>query len=71
MATLAQLQDWRESLLAARMRGVRSLRDQNGEEVTFSSDREMAAAIAACDREIAGLTSTAPKTIIFRTTKGL
>ena len=71
MASLVQLQEWRESLLAARMRGVRSVRDQNGEEVVFSSDREMAAALAACDREIAGLTSSPPKTIIFRTTKGL
>lgn len=71
MATLAQLQGWRASLFEARMRGIRSVRDQNGEEVTFSSEREMAAALAACDREIAGFGVASPTTIIFRTSKGL
>lgn len=55
MPDLATLQQWRDKLFAARMKGVRSMRDQNGEEITFTSDREMAAALAACDREIAAL----------------
>ncbi|MBX9885387.1 MAG: hypothetical protein K2X68_10495 [Novosphingobium sp.] len=72
MASLAELQKWREALFAARMNGVRSVRDQNGEEVTYSSDREMAAALAAVDREIANQTGgRPPSTIIFRTNKGL
>ena len=62
----ATLQAWRDKLVEARMRGIRSMRDQNGEEITFSSDREMQAAIAAADREIAGLSGRrAPHTIYF------
>lgn len=64
MATLAELQAWRASLFEARMQGVRAFSDQNGERVEFTSDREMAAAIAACDREIAG--HSRPHTIVFR-----
>jgi hypothetical protein len=72
MASLADLQKWREALFEARMNGVRSFRDQNGEEVTYSSDREMAAALAAVDREIQTATAgRPPSTIIFRTSKGL
>lgn len=69
MAEAADLQRWRDALFAARMRGVRSVRDQNGEEITYSSDREMAAAIVACDRALTG--GGSPTTIIFRTSKGL
>lgn len=64
MADLATLQQWRDKLFEARMKGVRSFKDQNGEEVSYASDREMAAALAACDREIAGLHR--PHTIVFR-----
>jgi hypothetical protein len=72
MASLADLQQWRADLFKARAQGIRSLRDQNGEEVAFTSDREMAAALAALDREIASLTvGQPPKSIIFRTSKGL
>jgi hypothetical protein len=72
MATLADLQRWRDDLFKARMDGVRSFRDQNGEEVSYSSDREMAAALAALDREILAQSgSRSPSTIIFRTSKGL
>lgn len=72
MASLADLQKWRETLFEARMNGLRSFRDQNGEEVTYSSDREMAAALAAVDREILAITGgRPPSTIIFRTSKGL
>lgn len=72
MATLADLQQWRDDLLKARAQGIRSLKDQNGEEIAFSSDREMASAISALDREIAALVAgQPPKSIIFRTSKGL
>ncbi len=64
MATLAELQAWRASLFEARMQGVRSFTDQNGESVTYASDREMAAALAAVDREIGG--QNRPHTIVFR-----
>jgi hypothetical protein len=66
MADLATLQSWRDKLFAARMNGVRSVTDQNGESVTYASDREMANALAALDREIAGLAgSQTPHTIVF------
>lgn len=72
MATLTELQTWRDALFQARLRGVRSVRDQNGEEIVYSSDREMAAALAAADRAIAEAQSgQPPSTIIFKTSKGL
>ncbi|WIM10595.1 hypothetical protein [Enhydrobacter sp.] len=71
MTSLADLQLWRDSLFAARMRGVLSVKDQNGETVVYKSDSEMAAAIAACDREIAALSGRPVNTIVFRTSKGL
>lgn len=72
MASLADLQKWRDALFEARANGIRSLRDQNGEELTYSSDREMAAALAALDREIANLSGgRRPSIIRFRTSKGL
>lgn len=64
---LPTLQAWRDKLFEARLQGVRSFRDQNGEEVSYSSDREMAAAIAAADREIAALAGGRnPHTVYFR-----
>jgi len=72
MPSLADLQQRRDDLFKARTNGVRSWRDQNREEVTYSSDREMAAALAALDAEIAAIAvGRPPKSIIFRTTKGL
>lgn len=72
MASLADLQNWRDELFEARLKGIRSFRDQNGEQVDYSSDREMAAALAAVDREIQALSAgRPPKTVIFRTSKGL
>ena len=63
---VATIQAWRDKLFEARLKGLRSFRDQNGEEVTYSSDREMAVAIAAADREIATLAGGRnPSTIYF------
>jgi hypothetical protein len=64
---LATLQIWRDKLFEARLKGIRSFRDQNGEEISYSSDREMAAAIQAADREIAALSGgRTPSTIYFK-----
>lgn len=72
MASLSELQAHREKLVSARFSGVRKVRDQNGESVEYATDRELSDAIAACDREIAGLSGVrSPKTIIFQTSKGL
>jgi hypothetical protein len=72
MASLADLIKWRESLFEARLSSVRELQDQNGERVSYKSDSEMAAAIAAADQAIAEIQSGRfPNTILFRTSKGL
>jgi len=63
---LATLQEWRDALFEARMKGIRSVRDQNGEEIVYASGREMSDAIAAADREIAALSGGRnPSTIYF------
>ena len=62
----------RESLQDARFQGVLTFRDQNGEQVTYKTDAEMAAALKAIDAEIARLQGRAPaSTIHFRTSKGI
>ena len=71
MTTLDDLTRWRASLVEARMGGVREVRDQNGESVTYKSDSEMARAIAAADREIAALSGRTRNAFTFRTSKGL
>ncbi|MGR3638740.1 phage head-tail joining protein [Alterinioella nitratireducens] len=70
--TLDQLTQARDALLTARAGGVRRFRDQNGEEVEYKSDAQMAAALAALDRQIAELAGRrTPTTLHFRTSKGL
>ena len=55
MADLAQLTAWRDALMAARYRGVRTV-EYDGKRVTYASDGEMAAALADLNRQIAGAT---------------
>lgn len=71
MATLAQLHEWRERLMDARFSGIRSVRDSNGEEVTYRSNAELASALAALDAEIQRLAHLRPSTFMFNTSKGL
>ena len=62
----------RDRLLDARFRGIRRVRDANGEEVEYKSDSEMAAAIVALDQEIKRRSGNKPVTTIrFNCTKGL
>lgn len=61
---------WRDKLVEARMSNVREVQDSNGERIRYASDSEMAAAIGAADRMIAGATPL-PNTIRFSTSKGL
>ncbi len=53
MANLAQLSAWRDALMAARYRGVRTV-EYDGKRVTYATDGEMAAALADLNRQIAG-----------------
>lgn len=74
MATRLRLwkfQEWRDALLEARLSGVRRVRDQNGEEIEYRSDAEIAQAIAAADAEIRGYGQQPVKTIFFKTSKGI
>lgn len=62
----------RDRLLDARFRGIRRVRDSNGEEVEYRSDSEMAAALVALDNEIKRRSGDKPVTTIrFSTSKGL
>lgn len=70
MATLAELTKMRADLFAARMNGIRSFQDQNGERVEFKSDNEMAKAMAALDAGIAKASGAAPHVLHFTTSKG-
>lgn len=69
--TLEEMIAARDTLLRMRSRGVRAYHDQNGERVEYSSDAEMAAAMAALDSAIAEARNARPAGITFRTSKGL
>lgn len=71
MATVAELQQMRAALLAARAGGVREFQDQNGERIQYKSDAEMARALAALDAEIAAQTARPANTIRFHFSKGI
>lgn len=68
---VTRLQQFRDDLQDARFSGVRSFRDSNGEEVTYRSVKEINAAIAAIDAEIAALQGRRLTLIRFQTSKGL
>lgn len=70
--SLSELQGLRDALIRARLAGVREVRDQNGETVSYKSDAEMGRAIANCDALIAQMQSgQTPNVIKFRTSKGV
>lgn len=71
MSSLAEIVAWRDALFSARLSGIREVQDQNGERVVYRSDTEMAAALAAAERAIAGASARAPHTIRFSTSKGI
>ena len=70
MATLADLNGFRERLVRALASDVRELQDQNGERVVYRSIAEIRSALAAIEGEITRASRT-PSTIHFRTSKGL
>ena len=69
MADLAQLTAWRDALMAARYRGVRSV-EYDGKRITYASDREMAAALADLNRQIAAATERV-SVVRIQSSKGL
>lgn len=70
MSSLAELQSRRERLAAARAEGVRSV-GFGEDRVDFKSDAEMAAALAALDREIVGLQGKRINTFYPHFSKGV
>ena len=68
---IGMLAIWRDKLIESRMGGVLTVKDQNGESVTYKSDAEMAAAIRAADQLILESTGKHPNVIRFSTSKGL
>lgn len=69
MADLAQLTAWRDALMAARYRGIRTV-EYDGKRVTYASDGEMAAALAGLNRQIAG-TAGRVSVVRIQSSKGL
>lgn len=70
MATLADLEAQRAQLVANRNAGIKQARFDD-HEVTFRTDKEMAAAIAAIDREIAALQGRRVTTFLPTFSKGI
>ncbi len=62
MTDLAQLTAWRDALMEARYKGVRTV-EYDGKRVTYATDAEMAAAIADLERRI---TATAARVSVVR-----
>jgi hypothetical protein len=71
MATMGELNEYRDRLRAARYSGARAVQDQNGERVEFRSDRELAGAMAALEAEIAAMAAKPASRILFQTSKGV
>ena len=69
MAELAQLTAWRDALMAARYRGVRTV-EYDGKRVTYATDGEMAAALADLNRQIAGVSGRI-SVVRIQSSKGL
>lgn len=69
--SVAQLMALRDELVDLRVSGVRVITHQNGQSVTYKSDSEMAAAIAALDSQIAAAGQSQAGRFTFNTSKGL
>lgn len=71
MATLSQLQEWRERLMDAKFSGVLMVQDSSGESIRYRSHAELAAALSSLDAEIRRIGGNRPSaSITFNTSKG-
>ena len=70
MADPAQLTAWRDALMAARYRGVRTV-EYDGKRVTYATDGEMAAALADIDRKIAAAGGSLVAVVRIASSKGV
>jgi hypothetical protein len=70
MATLSELQAWRDSLIESRGQPSAKV-EYDGKSVTFKSDADLAAAIADLDRRIATAQGVRVRTMFVSTSKGV
>jgi hypothetical protein len=70
MSDLNQLTTWRDALMAARFRGVRTV-EIDGRRVTYATDGEMAAALADLDRKIAAAGPARVSVVQIASSKGV
>jgi hypothetical protein len=70
VADLAQLTAWRDALMAARYRGIRTV-EYDGKRVTYATDGEMAAALADIDRKIAAVGGSHVTVVRIASSKGV
>lgn len=67
---LSELLELRNKLIRARASDVREIQDQNGERISFKSDRELSSALAHIEARISAARSGASNVIKFKTSKG-
>jgi len=70
MADLAQLTAWRDALMEARYKGVRTV-EYDGNRVTYATDAEMANALADLERRIAGAGVGRVSVVRIQSSKGV
>lgn len=70
MADLAQLTAWRDALMEARYKGVRTV-EYDGKRVTYATDAEMANALADLERRIAGAGEGRVSVVRVQSSKGV
>ncbi|MFZ1510929.1 MAG: hypothetical protein WAT35_04795 [Tabrizicola sp.] len=71
MDTLSENQRRLDALRALRAEGIKSLRDSNGEEIVYKSDRELAAAISSLEAHIERSQRGRSSQIRLQTSKGI
>ena len=69
--TRSELIAMREKLIAALAGGVKTVRDANGELVTYQDAGQMRDALKVLDAELRRLSGPTPSAIVIRTSKGL
>ncbi len=70
MTDTTQLTQWRDALMAARYKGVRTV-EYDGKRVTYATDAEMANALADLDRKIASTGDRKVSVVRIQSSKGV
>lgn len=70
MTYATQLTQWRDALMAARYKGVRTV-EYDGKRVTYATDAEMANALADLERRIANTGDSRVSIVRIQSSKGI